>query len=156
MQTRRRNGTHDDVSPLSRGNRPVLLATMEVPFDDEAAAFAVDAAVESGQRLIVANVVEIPLGPICVTMGYGTSTRPSKTQHDSVRRPSLRTPSASRSSGFACAARTRSTRCSTSWPSSSPGLLVFGPDRDRLKPRTFRKVAKKIRQRVTCLIWLAD
>ena len=37
-----------------------------------------------------------------------------------------------------------------------PGLLVFGPDRSQLKPRIFRKVARKIRDRVSCLVWLAD
>ena len=48
-----------------------MLATLEVPFDEDAAAFAVDAAVECGQPLIVVNVVEIPLGPLCLFMGYG-------------------------------------------------------------------------------------
>jgi hypothetical protein len=37
-----------------------------------------------------------------------------------------------------------------------PGLLVFGPDRKRLKPRAYRKAAKAIRQRASCLVWLAD
>ena len=37
-----------------------------------------------------------------------------------------------------------------------PGLLVFGPDKDRLKPRTFRKAAKRIRARTSCLVWLRD
>ena len=35
-----------------------MLATLDVPFDAEAAAFGVDAAVESGAALIVVNVVE--------------------------------------------------------------------------------------------------
>src|SRR2546421_143674 len=34
-----------------------------------------------------------------------------------------------------------------------PGLLVFGPDRSKIKPRVFRRVAKKIRARATCLVW---
>jgi len=37
-----------------------------------------------------------------------------------------------------------------------PGLFVFGPDKDRLRPRTFNKAAKKIRARTTCLVWLRD
>jgi len=36
-----------------------------------------------------------------------------------------------------------------------PGLLVFGPDRERLKPRTYRRAAKKITDRAACLVWLA-
>ncbi|MGN6791310.1 MAG: hypothetical protein ACTHJW_02855 [Streptosporangiaceae bacterium] len=42
--------------PVSRG-RPVLLATLDVPFDVEAVSFAVDTAVELGERLIIANIV---------------------------------------------------------------------------------------------------
>ena len=37
----------------------------------------------------------------------------------------------------------------------NPGLLVFGPDWSRLKPRRYRRAAKKIRERATCLVWLA-
>jgi hypothetical protein len=37
----------------------------------------------------------------------------------------------------------------------NPGLLVFGPDWSRLKPRRYRRAAKKIRDRATCLVWLA-
>ncbi|HXH96737.1 MAG TPA: hypothetical protein VNH40_05945, partial [Gaiellaceae bacterium] len=40
--------------------RPVLLATLGVPFEPDACTLAVDAAVEAGQPLIVANVVELP------------------------------------------------------------------------------------------------
>ena len=36
----------------------------------------------------------------------------------------------------------------------NPGLLVFGPDWSRLKPRRYRRAAKKIRERATCLVWL--
>ena len=55
-----------------------MLATLEVPFDHAAAAFAVDAAVECGNRLIVANVVAMPLGPMCVIMGYGALEPPDE------------------------------------------------------------------------------
>ena len=37
----------------------------------------------------------------------------------------------------------------------NPGLLVFGPDWSLLKPRRYRRAAKKIRERATCLVWLA-
>ena len=50
--------------------RPVLLATLGVPFDRDASAFAVDAAVEAGQPLIVVNVVELPPLTMSVNLGY--------------------------------------------------------------------------------------
>ena len=46
------------------GARPVMLVTFDVPADPDAAAFAVDAAVESGQPLIVVNVVDMPIRPM--------------------------------------------------------------------------------------------
>ena len=146
---------HEDVIASLGGSRPVLLATMEVPFDEEAAAFAVDAAVECGQQLIVANVVEIPLGPMCVPWATAPSTRGG-------RQASFRAPA---ELAHAFGVEVERLRVRSPHPVDAllelvaerqPGLLVFGPDRARLKPRTFRKVAKKIRERVSCLVWLAD
>jgi hypothetical protein len=34
-------------------------------------------------------------------------------------------------------------------------MLVFGPDRTRLKARVYRKAAKAVRERAACLVWLA-
>src|SRR3970040_3189823 len=51
------------------GAGPVLLATLGVPLDPAAMRFAVDAAVESGRPLVVANVVELPPLPPSVVLG---------------------------------------------------------------------------------------
>ena len=156
MLTQRRGDTHADVSLLSAGRRPVLLATLEVPFDEAAAAFAVDAAVECGQQLIVATVVEMPLGPMCVAMGYGTLD-PSDEEAAKLRAPA--------ELAHAFGVEVERLRVRSPHPVDAlldlvaerkPGLLVFGPDRSQLKPRTFRRVAKKIRERTSCLVWLAD
>ena len=37
-----------------------------------------------------------------------------------------------------------------------PGLLVFGPDRNELKPRAYRKAVRKIRERSACLLWVPE
>src|SRR5260370_12847823 len=50
--------------------RPVMLATLGVPFDHDAVTFAVDSAVELGQRLIVANFVERAPLPLSAMLGY--------------------------------------------------------------------------------------
>src|SRR5215475_10239655 len=55
--------------PVSRG-RPVLLATLDVPFDDDAVTFAIDTAAELGEQLIIANVVERPPLPLSTILGY--------------------------------------------------------------------------------------
>src|SRR2546421_1586267 len=82
----RRSGRREDTSRVWGRSRPVLLATLEVPFDEEAAAFAVDSAVECGQELIVANVVEVPLGPLCLFTGYG-ALEPSEADAARLRAP---------------------------------------------------------------------
>src|SRR5258708_17328519 len=56
-------------SDRARG-RPVLLATLDVPFDQDAVAFAVDSAVELGQPLIIANFVERAPLPLSTMLGY--------------------------------------------------------------------------------------
>jgi len=47
-----------------------MLVTFDVPFEPEATELAIDAAVESGQRLIIVNAAEVPLWPISLSMGY--------------------------------------------------------------------------------------
>jgi nucleotide-binding universal stress UspA family protein len=156
MLTLRRNVPREDVSLRSAGDRPVLLATLEVPFDEEAAAFAVDAAVECGQQLIVVNVVEMPLGLMCLVMGYGVLEPP---EEEAAR---LRAPAELAS---ALGVRVERLRVRSPHPidallevvaERAPGLLVFGPDRSRLKPRFYRKVAQRIRDHAACLVWLPD
>jgi nucleotide-binding universal stress UspA family protein len=156
MLTLRRNVPRQDVSFVSAGGRPVLLATLEVPFDDDAAAFAVDAAVECGQPLILVTVVEMPLGPMCVLMGYGDLEPP---EEDAAR---FRAPA---ELAHTLGVEVERLRVRSPHPvdalldvvaERAPGLLVFGPDRSQLKPRLFRKMVKKIRERVTCLVWLPE
>ena len=59
VQTLRRRNTHEDVAPAGSRDRPVLLATLDVPYADEAIAFAVDSAVENGQPLVLVNAAEV-------------------------------------------------------------------------------------------------
>lgn len=136
--------------------RPVLLATLGVPFEPEASAFAVDAAVEAGQPLIVANVVELPPLGMSVALGYDqlpdapedaeALRAPAELAHSlgaEVERLRVRSPRPIEALVQLTAER-------------RPGLLVFGPDRGRIKRRTYRKAAGALRRRATCLVWLAD
>jgi hypothetical protein len=141
---------------VRRKGRPVLLATLEVPFEETAATFAVESALECGQPLVVANVVQIPLGPLCLAMGYG-SIEPSEDEAAKLRAPAE----------LASALGVASERLRVLSPhpvdallaltaERRPGLLVFGPDRARLARRTYRKAAKRIADRAACLVWLAE
>ena len=70
MLTLRRRSSREDVRLLSSGSRPVLLATLDVPFSEEATAFAVDSAVETGSPLVLVNAAEV-LPTAYTLLGYG-------------------------------------------------------------------------------------
>ena len=150
-----RTRTTDETAGLTHDSRPVLLATLEVPFDDEAAAFAVDAAVEAGQPLIVATIVEVPLG-LCLLAGYGAIGPP---EADAAK---LRAPA---ELAHGLGVEVERLRVSTPHPVDAllelvserrPGLLVFGPDRDRLKPRKLPQGGQEdAPTRAPCLVWLS-
>jgi nucleotide-binding universal stress UspA family protein len=141
---------------VREGGRPVLLATLGVPFDPAASTFAVDAAVESGEPLIVANVVELPPLGMSVAMGYDQlPDRPEEAE-------ALRAPA---ELAHSLGAEVERLRVRSPRPleallqltaERAPGLLVFGPDRTRIRGRTYRKAARLLRQHASCLVWLAD
>jgi nucleotide-binding universal stress UspA family protein len=148
----RRRASADQAATIG-GAHPVMLVTFDVPFEPEAMALAVDTAVESGQPLIIVNAAEVPLGPISLSMGYeyvGTQE-----VEDALREP------AALAKGLAVEVE-RLRLCSPR-PTEAllelvaerrPGLLVVGPDRTRMRRRTYAKLAKKIRTRAACLVWL--
>jgi hypothetical protein len=156
MLTLRRTPPSERAMEAGRRGRPVLLATIDAPFDEEAAIFAVESALECGQPLIVANVLQIPLGPLCVAMGYG-SLEPGEEQAANLRAPA----ELAHSFGVAI----ERLRVLSPHPIDAllelvaerkPGLLVFAPDRGVVKPRSYRRTAKKIADKASCLVWLAD
>ena len=136
--------------------RPVLLATLGVPFDANAASLAVDAAVEAGQPLILVNAVEMILGMNGMLMGL------SWEMEDEDDAAALAAPAMLASSLGVSVERLRV--CSPHPLDAlvqvvsvqDPGLLVFGPDRSRLRARRYRKAAKAVRDRCPCLVWLAE
>lgn len=143
----------ESLAGVSRGGGPVLLATLGVPFDAHAAELAVDAAVESGQGLIVANVVELQPLPLSLMLGHDQIDAPADA--DAFRAPA----ELARSLGVAVERlRVRSPRPIEALielvREREPGLLVFGPDRARLGRRRYRKAANAVRERVDCLVWL--
>jgi len=130
----------------------VLLATLDVPFAEDAAMFAVDSAVETGQALVLVNAAEIPLAPWAM-FGYGYVEREDLQE-------ALREPAALAQS---LAVQVERLRVCSPHPvdallelvaERNPSVLVFGPDRSELRPRAYRRAVKKIRERASCLLWL--
>jgi len=154
-EVRLRSRSPGDVT--SGSGKPILLATLGVPFDEAAVGVALDAAVESGGLLIVANVTRLePLG-LSVMMGYDALEELTPEVSASVGRP------ARIAAGFGL--HVERLRIRTPRPvvallelvrEREPGLLVFGPDRDRLSRRRYRKASAILRSRVGCLVWLPE
>ena len=138
------------------GGRPVMLATLDVPFDPDAVVFAVDSAVELGQRLIVANFVEQEPLPLSAMMGYDDLPYTPEMAESLAEPVRLAV-----SLGVAVARlRVKSFRPVQAIvevvAEENAGLLVFGPDRSRIRRLRYQRAARVIRDRVTALIWLAD
>jgi universal stress protein family protein len=154
-RTRRDASSHADVD--RSGARPVMLATLGVPFVEAAVEVAVDGAVETGQPLIVVNVTRLEPLSLSLLMGYDALEEFTPEVSASTKRP------AEIAAGFGLKVerlRVRSPRPVTALlelvRERGPGLLVFGPDPRRLSRRRFRKAASALRADAGCLVWLPD
>jgi nucleotide-binding universal stress UspA family protein len=144
------------AGPDAVRGRPVMLATLDVPFDPSAVVFAVDSAVELGQRLIVANFVEQEPLPLSAMMGYDDLPYPPE-MAESLYQPVRLAQS--------LGVKVTRLRVKSFHPiqaivevtaEEDAGLLVFGPDLRRLRRWRYRRASRVIRNSVSALIWLPD
>jgi nucleotide-binding universal stress UspA family protein len=136
--------------------RPVLLATLDVPFDQDAVVFAVDSAVELGQPLIIANFVERAPLPLSAMLGYDDLPYPPQLA-DALAAPAR----LARSLGV----EVTRLRVKSFHPipamlevlaEQGAGIFVFGPDRARIRRLRYLRAARAIRSKATTLVWLAE
>jgi len=140
------------VEPGAR-TRPVVLATMAVPCEPDALRVALGAALESQAPLIIIDAVELPLWPQSI------ATRHADTELEADRaciRESVE-------KAAALGLQVEHLRVRSPHPIDAllevagereAGLLVFGPDRGRLRPRRFARMVRRIRKRASCLLWV--
>ena len=137
--------------------RPILLATMGVPFEEAASIFAVDSAVESGQPLIVANITRLEPLSLSVRLGYDaleefTPEVSASLKHSARLAASLGV--------HVERLRIRSPRPVTALlelaAERRPGLLVFGPDRSAMGARRYGRAVARIRSSSPCLVWVSE
>jgi hypothetical protein len=151
-----RRGPRIPVRPDRAKGRPVMLATLDVPFDDDAVVFAVDSAVELGQPLIIANFVERAPLPLSAMLGYDDLPYPPQ-MADALERPvrlalSLGVP--------VTRLRVKSFHPIPAMlevlAEQGAGIFVFGPDRTRIRRLRYLRAARAIRSKATTLVWLAE
>ena len=130
-----------------------MLVTFDVPVRPDAAALAVDSAVESGQQLVLVNLVELTIRPM--TASWGSEVVVLDDVDASLRAPAeLAHPWPSPSSGCASSALGRSRRCSSSSASARRACSCSAPTRARMRGRRYRKAARKLREEAACLVWI--
>lgn len=151
-------GVRRDAPAVPRGaaGRPVVLATMGVPFEEEASVFAVDSAVEAGQALIVVNVTRLEPLSLSVRLGYDALEEFTPEVSGSLRRAAALAVSL----GVKVERlRIRSPRPVTALlelvAERRPGILVFGPERQAMGIRRYARAAERIRSESPCLVWLS-
>jgi hypothetical protein len=131
-----------------------MLVTFDVPVAAEAATLAVDAAVESGQRLIVVNAVTLQLRPM--TRSWGAEVVVTEDVDVSLRAPAELAHSLSVEVERIRLVSPRPVEALLELVAErAPGLLVVGPDRSRMRGRAYRKAARRISAEAPCLVWLA-
>ena len=133
--------------------RPVMLATLAVPFDPDCARVAIQAAMEGGVRLIVVDAVEMPFWP------QSLATRRAELEEAEDRAAIRRLVEQTAALGLEVEhLRVRSPRPVEALlevaGEREAALLVLGPDRSRIRPRMFRRAVKRIRKRASCLLWV--
>lgn len=114
-----------------------------------------DAAVESGQPLLVVVLAELSPLPLSVLLGYDQIDSPDE-------EASFAAPAALAASlGVEVERlRVRSPRPVTALlelaAEREPGLLVFGPDPELLRRRVYRRAVRTLREGAPCLVWTPD
>jgi nucleotide-binding universal stress UspA family protein len=136
--------------------RPIMLGTLDTPFDHDAVIFAVDTAVELGQRLIIANFVERPPLPLSAMLGYDDLPYTPE-MAESLQEPARLAQE--------LGVEVTRLRVKSFHPiqamlqvisEQGAGLFVFGPDQRKISKLLYRRAARTIRSKVTALVWLAE
>jgi hypothetical protein len=136
--------------------RPVLLGTLSVRIEPTAERMAFESALETGARLIIANMLMLPAYPLTVMLAPECATLPHEEDLEAVRAVAAR--------AAAVGLHTELLRVSTPQPVKAllaiarerqAGLLVFGPDRTRLPRWRLWSAVRAVRRDAPCLVWIA-
>jgi nucleotide-binding universal stress UspA family protein len=146
---KRRDVERPAVSPAG----PVVLATLSARVDPEAERLAIESCLDAGVPLVVVNAVQ---APACVRTLHLGALDPAREDYAAVRA------TAERAAAFGIPVehlRVTSPRPARAIveiaKERAAGLLVLGPKRGRVSRWRFRRAARMVRRRLTCLVWIA-
>jgi nucleotide-binding universal stress UspA family protein len=149
-------------APPREGASPrpvVMLATFAVPFDRDAAAVAVNAAIEAGAKLVCVDILDESIRttwPPHHVVATAARLVELPDDRDAIRR--------SVAEWAEAGLPVEHLRVHTPQPvealvevaaKRSAALVVLGPDRARFRRRKLRRIARKLRERTSFLLWVA-
>jgi nucleotide-binding universal stress UspA family protein len=141
-------GTRIEAAPTVR---PVMLLTLNVPFDPAAVEFAIDTAAETGCELYVCDAIPLEYRSY---VGHAARQFAEQTNRRELNEVAARARGRGVRVSQLAFHNPKPIQASLEVASrESVGLLVFGPDRAGLGRFAFRRAARKLRQNAGCLVW---
>ncbi len=134
---------------------PVVLATLSVRVDPNAERVAIESALETHARLIIANMLTLPPYPTTLMLAREHATLPHEEDLEEVRETARR--------AAARGVQTELLRISSRRPLAAlielieerrAGLVVLGPDPSRTPRWWLWLAARRLRRQAHCLVWI--
>jgi nucleotide-binding universal stress UspA family protein len=143
------------ASPWHSGVRPVVLGTLAARFEPEAERLAIASALDAGVDLIVVNVVDFkPCYCTIRLLGPSAATLPHEEDLEPVRATAARAAQLGIPTQLLRVTSSRPVRALLEIVAErDAGLLVFGPDPGRVRPRKLRRAVAQVYERAPCLVW---
>jgi Universal stress protein family len=132
----------------------VVLATLASRPGREAEEAAIGAALDAGAPLVIVNAVALPMLPLTLRLvGISAAITPEDEDLAAVRASAERAAALGLSvQHLRVVSRNPTSALTAAAEERRAGLLVFGPDPERIGLRKFRSAARKIRKRAHCLV----
>jgi nucleotide-binding universal stress UspA family protein len=131
-----------------------MLLTLNVPFEDEAVEFAIEAAADTGAELVICDAIPLEYRSYVHHVARQYAESLNRVHLDAAARrsrergvPTSQVAFHNRRPVVTALEVAREQRI---------GLLVFGADRTRLGRWTHRRAVRKVRDGAPCLVWTAE
>jgi nucleotide-binding universal stress UspA family protein len=128
-----------------------MLLTLNVALDEDAVRFAIDTAGSTGSELIICDAIPLEYRNYVGHVARQYAEQLNRKNLDAAARRSRER--GVRTTQLAFHNPKPIATALTVAREQRVGLLVFGADRNRLGRWSFRRAAKRIRERAPCLVW---
>ena len=142
------------TAALDSAVRPVMLLTLNVPFDEAAVTFAIETAASTGSDLWICDAIPLGfenyVGHAARQYAESLNRKHMQAVAERSRKLGIRTEQLVFHNRRPVAAALEVAH------EERVGLLVFGADRKQLGRFTFRRAVGRLQRDATCLIWINE